>query len=78
MDPVRIDIKGFNGGDLSLHEIYNVEAKQGAENGTWRGEGCEIYQTSEPNKVKVKPTADNVKIIYCVGDKTKIRELKAK
>ena len=78
MEPVRIDIQGFNGGDLSLHTTYNVEAKQGAENGTWKGEGCEIYPTENPNKVKVIPTADVVKIIYCVGDKTKIRELKAK
>ena len=66
MEPVRIDIKDFNGGDLSLHTTYNVEAKKGAENGTWRGEGCEIYPTENPNKVKVIPTADVVKIIYCV------------
>ncbi len=78
MEPVRIDIKDFNGGDLSLHTTYNVEAKKGAENGTWRGEGCEIYPTENPNKVKIMPTADVVKIIYCVGDKTKVRELKAK
>lgn len=78
MEPVRIDIQGFNGGDLSLHTTYNVEAKKGAENGTWKGEGCEIYPTDNPNKVKVMPTADVVKIIYCVGGKTKVRELKAK
>lgn len=78
MDPVKIDIQGFNGGDLSLHTTYNVVAKEGAENGTWRGEGCEIFTTDNPNKVKVMPTENEVKIIYCVGDKTKIRELKAK
>lgn len=78
MELVSIDIQGFNGGDLSLHTTYNVEAKMGAENGTWKGEGCEIYPTKNPKKVRVMPTADVVKIIYCVGDKTKIRELKAK
>ena len=78
MDLVRIDIQGFDGGDLSLYTTYNVEAKKGAENGTWKGEGCEIELTGNPNIVKVMPTADVVKIIYCVGDKTKIRELKAK
>lgn len=78
MEAVRIDIQDFNGGDLSLHMTYNVEAKNGAENGTWKGEGCKIYPTGNPNKVIVKPTADVVKIIYCVGNKTKTRALKAK
>lgn len=78
MEHVKIDIQGFNGGDLSLNTTYNVEAKNGAENGTWKGVGCEITPTDIPNKVQITPTANVVKIIYCVGDKTKVRELTAK
>ena len=77
IEAVIIDFEGFSGGYLSLNTTYNVKAKYGAENGKWKGEGCEIYLTGNPNKVKVKPTAKVVKIIYCVGDKTKERELKA-
>lgn len=78
IDPVEIDIQGVNGGDLSLNTLYNVEAKRGAENGIWKGEGCKISPTGNPNKVKVTPIANKVKIIYCVGNKYKELKLKAK
>lgn len=78
MEPVIIDIQGFNGGDLSLHTTYNVEAKRGARNGIWRGEGCKIDRTDNPNKVKIMPTANVVKIIYSVGGETKSLTLNAK
>lgn len=78
MESVIIDIQGFNGDKLSLQSTYNVEAKKGAENGRWEGIGCKIIQTDNPNKVKVIPTDGEVKIIYCVGNQKKSRELKAK
>lgn len=78
MESVKIDIQGFNGGKLSLHTTYNVEAKKGAKTGKWEGEGCKITLTDDPNKVKVMPIDDEVKIIYRVGGQTKSRELEAK
>lgn len=78
IEAVKIDIQGFNGSNLSLNTTYNVEAKNGAKNSNWRGEGCNITPTENPNIVKIMPTANVVRIIYCVGDKTKTRDLKAK
>ena len=78
MQLVKINIKDFNGGNLSLNKTYTVEANNGANNGTWCGEGCEISPTEDSKKIKLKPTANNVKIIYCVGYNAKIRDLNAK
>lgn len=79
MRSVRIDIHNYNGGDMSIGMVYDVEALRGSIYGTWKGEGCKIDTTTgNPLIIKLTPTADRVKIIYCVGDKTKVRNLKAK
>lgn len=77
---VKIDINGYNGKNLTLHGEYNVEAKNGASNARWEGEGCEIkqYDSANPNKVKIIPTDANVIITYYVGDKSINRQLTAK
>lgn len=78
IESVDINIKDFGGQDLSLNKVYTVEALNGAENGTWKVEGCKLESTQNPNIIKIIPNANVVKIIYCVGEQTKLRELKAK
>ena len=75
---VQIDIKNYISGDLSKYKTYDVEAKNGTDNGEWKVEGGELRQTEDPKKVQITPTKDKLKIMYCVGDQTKSRELTAK
>ena len=75
---MQIDIKNYISGDLSKYKTYDVEAKNGTDNGEWKVEGGELRQTEDPKKVQITPTKDKLKIMYCVGDQTKSRELTAK
>lgn len=75
---VRIDIHGYNGGKLSKHKTYEVEAIGGIGGGSWEGKGCNISKTDNPNIVHITPTESTVKITYRVENQTIDRELTAK
>lgn len=77
INSVKIDIKGYNGGDLSLDKDYDVEIKNGTNNGEIRVEGAQVKE-EKPNFVTITPKSPNVKIEYRVGNQIKPRELTAK
>ena len=78
INQVKLDIKNYNGGPLKLHQTYDVEAKNGVDEGTWDVEGCTMTKTDRSTFVKITPTANNVKITYIVNGQEKSRTLTAK
>lgn len=76
INSVRIDIKKYKDGDLSLNTEYEVEVINGSPQGTWENEGCKITQSGD--QIQMTPTAHDVTITYCVGNQKKTRKLTAK
>ena len=77
MDNVKIDIRGYNGGDLKMNQSYTVRAINGSDTGNWAIEGGIIEKTDDPKNVTITPTSDVITITYSVGGQKKERELKA-
>lgn len=75
IDNVRIDIKDYKGGPLSLYQKYHVEAIGGIDGANWKGDGCRIEMAETANKVTIIPTGKTVKITYSIGNKEKTRNL---
>ena len=75
---VAIKIEGYSDGDLLLDTIYFVEAINGTKNGRWKADGCKLFKTENPNIVKIRPEAKNVKIEYHIGKEVQSKSLKAK
>lgn len=79
IDGVILDIPEHKGGKLNKNREYTVQANNPGEYAIgWIVEGAEMKGTDDKNQIKIIPNANEVKIVYIVGGKYKIREIEVK